>query len=162
MVGHKCVLGGIVLVVAAVASVGCDGSRPPPTAPTDVLQTREPTPVQVVVFTDEASFSTSDVYDVNDQVIRFNTARELIWVADGARFREFSVNGNKIKETGTEDWFQVHFGTRNGVRRAYLGWDLDACHCPEAARPPSTILDVEIVGDRVVFQATDVTVPGGA
>jgi hypothetical protein len=159
MVGHKSFLGGIMLAAAAVASAGCDGSRPPPTAPTDVLQTRPPPPVEVVVFTDEASFSTADVYDVNDQVIRFNTARELIWVADGARFREFGVNGNQIKGPGAEDWFQVHFGTRNGVRRAYLGWSLDACHCPGAT---PTILDVEVVGDRVVFQATDVPVPGGA
>ena len=158
MVGHKCVLGGELLVVAAVASTGCDGSRPPPTAPDDVLQTRPPAPDQVVVFTDEASFSASDVHDVDDQVIRFNTARELIWVADGARFREFQVSGNEIKGPGTDDWFQVHVGTRNGVRRAYIGWSLAACHCPGAT---PTIIDVEVVGDRVVFKATEVPVPGG-
>jgi hypothetical protein len=158
MLGHKCVRGGITLVVAAVASAACDGSRPPPTAPTDVLQTRPPAPVQVVVFTDEASFSTSDVYDVNDQVIRFNTARELIWVADGARFREFGVIGNQIRGPGADDWFQVRFGTRNGLRRAYLGWSDDICHCPGAT---PTIVDVEVVGDRVVFRGSDVPVPGG-
>ena len=156
MIGHKCVLGGTMLVVAALTSVGCDGSRPPPTGPTGLYQ-EPPPPVQLVLFTDDASFSASDVYDVNDQVIRFNTANELIWVADGARFRKFTVSGNEIKGPGEGDWFQVHFGTRNGVKRAYLGWSLGACHCPEAT---PTIMDVEIVGDRVVLTYTEVPVPG--
>jgi hypothetical protein len=162
MIGYKCVLGGIILVVAALASAGCDGSRPPPTAPTDVVQARppapvQPAPVQDVVFREEESFSAWDVYDVNDEVIRFNTAHELIWIADGARFQGFVANGNEIKGPGDDDWFQVHFGTRHGVRRAYLGWSLDACHCPGAI---PTIIDVEVVGDRVVFKGTDVPVPG--
>jgi hypothetical protein len=45
------------------------------------------------------------------------------------------------------------------VRRAYLGWSDDFCHCPGYT---PTIVDIEVVGDRVVFQATDVPVPGGA
>ena len=149
--------GGIVLLVLAQGLAACGGSGSPaaPSAPSPVAQ---PTTIQLVVFTDPASgFSTSDVRDVQEQIVRFNTATELIWTADEGRFRGYSANGNKIRGPGRDDYFQVRFGTKNGEQRAYLGWDDDYCHCPGY---PVTIVDIEVIGGLLITTATDVVVPG--
>jgi hypothetical protein len=152
--------GGVVVLVLAQGLAGCEGpgaSTPVPQASTPVAQPA-PAPISVVVFVDPASgFSTSDVRDVQEQIVRFNTASELIWVADDTRFSGYRVNGNKVRGPGPEDYFQVRFGTKNGEQRAYLGWDDDYCHCPGF---PMTVLDIEVIGGRLITAATDVVVPG--
>ena len=149
---------GVVVLVLAQGLAGCEGpgaSTPVPPASRPAVQ---PAPVEVVVFTDPASgFSTSDVRDAQEQVVRFNTAPELIWAADDARFKGYAVNGNKVRGPGPDDYFQVRFGTKGGEQRAYLGWDDDYCHCPGS---PMTVIDVEIVDGRLVRTATDFVVPG--
>jgi len=92
------------------------------------------------VFTDWTSgFSTSDVRDVHEQIVQFNSATELIWISDRTRFTPYRVTDSLIRGPGTDDWFQIRFGTKNGERRAYLGWDDGWCHCPGA---PATIVDL--------------------
>lgn len=146
---------GIVFLVLAQGLAGCGGSelptQPPPPSP-------PPRPIQLVVFTDPLTgLQTSDVRDVHGQIVRFNSAGELVWTADSTRFSGYRVNGDDIRGPGPDDWFQVRFGTKNGERRAYLGWDDDFCHCPGSS---ATIVSIEVVSGRLVITATDVPVPG--
>jgi hypothetical protein len=48
---------------------------------------------------------------------QFDTAGELIWTADGARFPEYLVDGNFIAYHHAADrFFEIRFGTRGGER----------------------------------------------
>jgi hypothetical protein len=148
---------GIVLLMLAQVLAGCGGggSALTPSAPSPAPP---PAPIRLAVFTDSASgFSTSDVRDVHDQIVRFNTASELIWTADETRFPGYRVNGNLVTGPGLDDYFQIRFGTNHGEPRAYLGWSDDFCHCPGY---PATIIDLEVVGGRLIVTATNVPVPG--
>ena len=100
------------------------------------------------MFTDPASnFSTSDVRDVQDQIVRFDTANNsLIWAADGRSFPGYPVSGTFVR---ADKFFQVRFGTKNGEHRAYF---------TEAAS--ATICDVEVVNGQLVISPTAVPVPG--
>ena len=139
------------LVLFAVAAA-CDGSGSPPTrpsAPTPSAPTPPPAAqIQLAVFSDPAStFTTSDVRDVQDQIVRFDTAStSLIWAADGRSFPGYPVAGNFV---GYCCFFQVRFGTKDGERQAYLT-DFDT----------ATIWDIEIVGGQLTFSLTNVRVPG--
>ena len=84
------------------------------------------------MFTDPASsFTTSDVRDVQEQIVRFDTAsNSLIWAGDGRSFSGYPVSGLFIR---ADSFFQVRFGTKAGERRAYF---------TEAAA--ATICDIEI------------------
>lgn len=155
----------IVLPVLALGLGGC-GSSSVPSAPSPVPQATSSVPEVsppsilnvLVMFTDSATgFSTSDVRDAQEQIVRFNTAGELIWTADDTRFRGYRVNGNLIWGPGRDDWFQVRFGTKNGERRAYLGFSDDVCHCPGY---PATVADIEVVGGQLVISWPGVLVPG--
>jgi hypothetical protein len=133
---------GIVLLVLGQGLAGCGGfgfsSAPSP----------QPTPIQLAVFTDPASgFSTSDVRDVQQQIVGFNTAAELIWTADGTRFPGYPVNGNFIR---ADKYFLVLFGTKDGERRAFLTQSDDL-----------TICDIEVVAGQLIITETSVPVPGG-
>lgn len=153
----------IVLLVVAPALAGCDDGFALPSAPSPPLaaplvSAPVPPAIRLAVFTDPASgFSTSDVRDVQDQLVRFNSADELIWVASDTRFPEYLVDGNSIGYHHSNDtFFQVRFGSTGGERRAYL------------TRPDSylrgaaaTILDlsVDARGDLIVAD-TNVPIPG--
>ena len=106
-----------------------------------------PPQVQLAVFTDPvSSFTTSDVRDVQDQIVRFDTvANSLIWVADGQSFPGYPVDGNFIR---SDHFFQVRFGTKGGEPRAYF---------TETAT--GTICDIEVTGGRLVISGTNVPVP---
>jgi hypothetical protein len=151
-----------VLLGLAPFLVGCgvSDSALAPLAPSAVAQpVPVPAPITLAVFTDPASgFSTSDVRDVHNQIIHFNTANELIWTADDTRFRGYRVAGDQIKGPNVDDYFQIRFGTKDGERRAYLGWSDDYCHCP--GYTPS-VIDVEVVAGQLMFAATNVPVPEG-
>lgn len=149
---------GFVLLVLAQGLAGCDGSgsSSAPSAPSPVPQ---PNPIQLVLFTDPASgFSTSDVRDVQEQIVHFNTADELIWTADRTRFPEFIVvDGNAIAyHHRTDKFFQVRFGTKDGELQAYLTWPDDRLHGAAA-----TILDLWVDERRdLIIAETRVPVPG--
>ena len=112
---------------------GCDAVSPSssPVAasplPSPVVQSPPapaPRPTEFAVFTDQTTgFSTSDVHDIDGQIMRFNTADEMIWVATDARFPEFIAQGNFIAYHHRGEWFfQIRFGSRDGGPRAYLTW----------------------------------------
>ena len=156
---------GIVLLILASGLSGCEGSGPSslPSAPSPIPQEAptpapQPRPVELSVFTDSSTaFSTSDVYDVQDEIIRFTMADELIWVANDTRFAEFIVDGNLIAYHHRGEWFfQVRFGTKDGVRQAYLTWPDNRL---KGLAP--TILDIWVDerGELKVFE-TSVPVPG--
>jgi hypothetical protein len=158
--------GAAILLVLALVTAGCSDPSSVPTAPSPVLpsasppsppQPPQPAPTQLVVFKDPATeFSTSDVRDVQDEIVRFNTADELIWTGDGTRFPEYIVDGNLIAYHHNADkFFQVRFGTKAGERRAYLTETDD-----RLGGAPATILDIEVVGGQLVITRTNVPVPG--
>lgn len=136
----------LLIVLLIGGSSGCGGSpaAPPPPPPPPP----PPAQAQLVVFTDPVSgFSTSDVRDSQDQIVRFDvTGSALIWMLDGRRFPGFPVTGNLVRADG---FFQVRFGTKDGERRAYF-----------TEKVATTICDIEIVGGSVVITPTSQTVPG--
>jgi hypothetical protein len=133
-----------IVVMLMVAITACSDSPSTPTPPPPVTQ---PPPVQLAVFTDSATgFSTSDVRDVEGEIVRFNRANNsLIWAADGRSFPGYPVDGNFLNSGKT---FQVRFGTEGGEPRAYF-----------TETVPATICDIEIVGGSLLISPTNVTVP---
>jgi len=104
--------------------------------------------VQLAVFTDPASsFTTSDVRDVQGEIVRFDiTSDSLIWAADGRSFPGYPVSGNFVR---ADKKFQIVFGTDAGERRAYF---------TETAT--GTICDVQVTGGQLAIFPTNVKVPG--
>jgi hypothetical protein len=128
--------------------LGCGGSGSPSTPSTPTTPTPPSGPVQLAVFSDpDSGVMTSDVRDVQGQIVRFNMANgSLIWVADGRSFSGYPVSGLFIRD---DRFFQVRFGTADGQRRAYF---------TEAVA--TTICDVEVVGGQLSITPTNVKVPG--
>jgi hypothetical protein len=94
-----------------------------------------------------SGFSTSDVRDVQEQIVRFDVStNSLIWAADGRKFPGYSVSGHFIN--GQQ--FEVRFGTKAGERRAYFTETTSA-----------TICDIEVVNGQLVISPTTQKVPGG-
>lgn len=153
-------------LVFAMGLTGCDGASSvspilsSPTAPLSPPVSATPT---LIVFTEPGTgFSTSEVRDVQDQVLQLNTANELIWTADGTRLPGYRVDRGssypgvsfiigKICAEGCA--FEVRFGTRNGERRAYLTADYGHDN-------PGTLMDVEVSGGALVVTRTSLFVPG--
>ena len=74
----------IVLLMLAVGLAGCGGSGPyealgggDPRAETDADGVHDSAP----------GFSTTDLRDVQEQIVQLNSVGELIWTADGTRIR---------------------------------------------------------------------------
>ena len=111
-----------------------------------------PQPVQLAVFADTAAgstFSTSDVRDVQNQIVRIDlTSGSLIWVADGRMFAGYPVSGSYFLRA--DQAFQVRFGLEAGERRAYF---------TETVK--GTICDIGVVNGVLQIVSTDVPVPGG-
>ncbi len=162
---------GCLLVVLAAASTGCDSSSraslptsPSPLAVSTAPPSPSPSPAAstLIVFTEPATgFSTSELRDVQEQVLQVTTANELIWTADGTRLPGYRVDrccypgvsfivGNICREGCA---FEVRFGSRDGERRAYLTVDYGHDN-------PGTLVDVEVVGGALLVARTDVFVPG--
>lgn len=148
---------GMTLFVLVQGLTGCDGTRAsPPTAPTAIARATppaQPAPIRLAVFVDSPSnLSTSDVRDADEQLVQFNSAGELILPDLHSSFPEFFAVGNFIGYHHRNDvLFQIRFGTRNGERRAYLGWPGERL----------TIVDVSIDNQgQLRFVETGVTVPG--
>jgi hypothetical protein len=142
----------VLLLMLIEGLAGCGGSDSAPTAspsPTPSPTPPSPAPVQLAMFSDPASsFSTSDVRDVQEQIVRFDVAsNSLIWMADGRSFPGYPVSGNFV---ASDKHFQIRFGTKDGERRAYFTETASA-----------TICDIEVVGGQLAIEPTTVTVPGG-
>jgi hypothetical protein len=124
------------LFLVLVGGAGGCGSSPSGPEQAGLMQFRDPA----------SSFSTTDVRDVQEQIVRFDAAdRTLIWAATGARFAGWDVSGNFLD---SERKFQVRFGTRDGQRRAYFTETASA-----------TICDLEVVSGQLVISPTSVPVP---
>jgi hypothetical protein len=137
---RTCSVAAFAVVIQVLVACGGDSgsSTSTPTNPTP------PTP-QLAMFMDpDSTFSTTDVRDVDDQTVQFDTAsNSLIWVADGRSFPGYPVSGNFIAGT-----FQVRFGTKNGEHRAYF---------TEASS--ATICDIAVNNGQLSITATPETVP---
>jgi hypothetical protein len=136
-------------LVVGVAACGGSGSPASPSPAPQPPAPQPPTAPSLVTFTDPAStFSTTDVRDYQDQIVRFNTADDLIWAADGARFPGYRVTGNFIGSHG----YEVVFVTRDGERRAYF-----TVH-GHGPTDPNRVCDIEVVSGRLVITETSVPV----
>ena len=140
---------GVVVLALASSFAACAGSSMP-SMPTPVPAAPEPAPppvVSLVTFFDPGSgISTADVRDSDDQIVRFNTAGELIWVADDTRFPGFPIHKPFIMDDYS---YRVVFGTKDGERRAYF-----------AAHGEDVMYDIESVNGRLIITATNLPVPG--
>jgi hypothetical protein len=139
----------LVLAIAAVQAA-CGGSAnmtsPSPVSPAAALAR----------FSDpDSDVATTDVRDAQDEIVQFNTAGELVWT-DGSRYPGYIADGRVITAGNicTGCYFYVRFGTRDGVRRAYLTWA-----APVTVDRPATLLDVAVMGGVLVVHDTDVVVP---
>jgi hypothetical protein len=139
----------ILLCVLIEGVPACGSSGSSPATPTPQPQTSPPAPVQLATFQDPTStFLTSDVRDVDGQIVRFDKAsNSLIWAADNRSFSGYPVDGNFIR---TDRAFQVRFGTENGDRRAYF-----------TETVAETICDIQVSGAQLLILPTNVRVPGG-
>jgi hypothetical protein len=94
-------------LVFAMGLTGCEGASsvsPTPSAPTPPSP-RAPLPSPVsanptlIMFTEPATgFSTSEVRDVQEQVLQLNTANELIWTADATKLPEYRVEDHGYRD----------------------------------------------------------------
>ena len=157
------------IVVSTLASgflVGCGESSPSaPTAVTAVPLTPPTTSDSPVVFTELATgFSTSDLRDVDEQILQVTRDGALVWTVDGTRLSGYHVDhhvidgvvihwigGGAVCQEGCA--FEVRFGTRNGERRAYLTADYGHDN-------PGTLVDVEVSQGALVVSRTPVFPPG--
>jgi|SRR5215204_4969674 len=141
----------IELMVVVWWAAGCGGlASPSPTAALTGGGT-------MAVFLDrETGFTTFDVHDAQDEVVRFTDAGELLWTANGTRLPGYIADGQVV----TADricagcYFLVRFGTRNGERRAYLTWAGS-----EHGDAGPTLLDLELQGDRLAVNSTEMPIP---
>src|SRR5215212_7100645 len=159
---------GMAIVVSTLASgflVSCGESSP--TAPTAVaaVSTTPPTTNEIpVVFTELATgFSTSDLRDVDEQIIQVTRDGALVWTADGTRLSGYHVNrhlidgvaiywiGGAVCQEGCA--LEVRFGMKDGERRAYLTADYGHYN-------PVTLVYVEVSGVALVLNRTPIFPPG--
>ena len=153
-------LWSFVLLASWVLLPGCsalplasgDGIPDPPAESPDAPgENPDETGVTLAVFLDpDSDFSTPDVRDVDEEIVRFDTvAKALIWAADGSAFGagDWEVRGTFL---GAQQQFQVRFGTKDGQRRAYF-----------TETVPATICDIFVSDARLRILPTDVAVPNG-
>ncbi len=87
-----------------------------------------------VVFVDpDSGLGTTDVHDVDRQVVRFDAEQDaMVWALSGAAVRGWATDGNDLRWSRGGS-FRVRFGVEAGEVRAYF---------TEAG--PGTICDLEI------------------
>lgn len=124
------------LFLSCLVLVGCGGSS-----------TTGPDPARLVLFQDpDSAFSTSDVRDAQEQIVRFDSVDEtLIWTPTGAAFPGWHTSGNFLDASHR---FQVRFGTKDGTRRAYFTETL-----------ADTICDIQVNNGQLIILPTDVPIP---
>ena len=146
----------VVAVACAVAACGEDTPTAPSLAPSGSASgapaPQPPPPVTIRMFEDPLTgISTSDVHEAQEQIIRLNSAGELIWMDDGKTYQS-PLTGNM------KNCFSVLFGTKDGTRRAYLTLSFDCYHYP----PPAIVADLEVVAGelRLIDERPPVVLPG--
>ncbi len=158
-------LTGIVLLVVAQGLIGCSGrSTEAPAVPLPTAPAAVSTGPTLIAFAEpRTGFSTTDVRDVQEQILQFNTSNELIWTVDGTRLPGYGVGKytfgdtpvyyieGKICPQGCA--FVVRFGTKDGERRAYLTVDYGHDN-------PGTLVDVDLAGGALVVTQSTMFPPG--
>jgi len=96
---------------------------------------------------DDSTFSTSDVRDVDGEIVKFDAqARSIIWTDEMSYdVGLWTVQGNFL---GPGGFFQVRFGSEGGERRAYF---------TESAT--ATICNITLSLGNIQIYATSTTVP---
>ena len=93
----------------------------------------------------DSEFSTSDVMDIDGEIVRFDAAnQQMIWAADSTAFDGWDIDGNAL----AGGFFTVRFGTENGVRGAYF-----------TETSPPTICDIAVTDGSLRISPTTTTVP---
>ena len=102
--------------------------------------------VDFVVFQDpDSDFETSDVMDVDTEIVRFDGIQgAIIWAEDGTTEVGWDINGNLLQG----GFFTVAFGTKNGQRGAYFTETADA-----------TICNIRLDNGSILISATNTPVP---
>lgn len=131
---------------------GCAGQAgmlPDPADNVDTTDSMEPGTVNanIVVFSDpDSEFTTSDVRDIDEQIVQFDgVAKTMIWVDGNIEFPGWAVEGNLLGET---QFFQVRFGTKDGEQRAYF-----------TETGTATICNIEVPNGALSITATSTPVP---
>ena len=131
----------VVLLLAWVSFLGCG------VLPIGVPRDPDETDENLVVFSDpDSEFETTDVRDVDEEIVRFDgVVNTLIWVADNLAFEGWEVSGNFLD---AQRHFEVKFGTKDDQRRAYF---TETGH--------NTICQVFVVAGTLWLLPTNVPVP---
>jgi hypothetical protein len=82
---------GLLVRVLATTLGGCERGRsaaPRTSSPAPVPAT----PTLIAFAEPDSGFSTSELHDVQEQVLQLNTANELIWTVDGTRLPGYRVD----------------------------------------------------------------------
>jgi hypothetical protein len=152
--------------VLAAGLVGCESGRsavPTVSSPVPTVPSPRPVPATatLIKFVEpDTGFSTTELRDVQEQVVQINTANELIWTTDGTHLPGYRVASDypgisfivgRLCAEGCA--LEVRFGTKDGERRAYLTADYGHDN-------PGTLVDVEIAGGALTVARTSVFVPG--
>lgn len=135
---------------AGGAGTGGDTTGGTTTGGTDTGGTdNTPTGPNLVVFQDpDSAFTTSDVYDVNEEIVQFEAdTKAILWAADGTAYQAgtWVTNENLLGATG---FFQVRFGNVSGARRAFF-----------TESSTATICDIRVTAGQLSIFATSVPVP---
>ena len=111
----------------------------------------------LTTFRDQRSgFSTTDVRDLNGNVVQFDKRGELIWKVDGRHFPGFFTTAGSLSIDGfvaTGNWFIVVFAGNEGETAYLTGVDDEGLN-------PGTLVDLSLDGDRVIVGRTNVFPPG--
>ena len=127
----------LLLFVALLVCCSESGPQVAPLGPSPVSQVARPPAASSAlhIFTESSSgFSTSELRDVHEQIVQFNTVNELIWQVDGSRLPGYRVESHNFFGRGATYFIggrlcaegcalEVRFGTKDGERRAYLTAD---------------------------------------
>jgi hypothetical protein len=160
-------LGIVVSLLAGGIVAGCSESSPSaPTAVTTAVPPTSPTTNDgLMAFTElSTGFSTSDLRDIDEQILQVTSGGELVWTVDGTRLSGYHVNrhvidgvpiywigGGAVCREGCS--FEVRFGVKDGERRAYVTADYGHDN-------PGTLVDVEVSHGALVVKRTEVFPPG--
>ena len=134
---HRAIVSCVTLAALTLAASSCVG-------PMGTIVGLEG--IEFVVFRDSGSdFETSDVLDIDGEIVRFDAAsRQMIWVKDSLAFSGWDVDGNVLR--GGD--FTVRFGTKDGQRMAYF-----------TETGPATICDIVVQNGALSILPTNETVP---
>jgi hypothetical protein len=106
-----------------------------------------PSDSDFAVFRDpSSSFSTTDVRDIDNEIVRFLPAdNTMLWTPGNLLFDNWPVSGNFL---GPNRAFEVRFGTVSGERRAYF-----------TEVGPGTICDLRVTGNNLQLLPTTTLPP---